>query len=252
MHSADFFRTTSPRGILEDYLTVNADVAERSTLLQLAPFALRRKIKKIGVETLFTNNPLTSHRHRCWFIWNTLRLAGLDRHWYADELNRGDLMWKGWVRRIQRNSTPEEREKWANLLYVRSFPDPSGSGKRGLKRLWTKGGGWPRTLGMSRILVMREHIYRPDCWYTHAIGESNLRLMEDELGVVCNPDKGIMPTQYHRAVEYVRARSKDFSGKRMTYKWIVWFFQMDIVIDGEVWWLRNGQMRRNSHKSIEW
>lgn len=249
MHSADFFRTTSPRRILEDYLDVNADVAGRDTLLQLAPFALYKKIGKHKIAGLFTINPRTARLHRCWFIWNTLRLAGLQEHWYAEELNRGDINWKKWVRRIGRRSTEEQREVWRKLLYVREFPEPNSKWP---ERYWTKGGSWCKTIGMTKILVMHEHLERPDCWYKKRIGEHGLRLIEDELMAICNPDKDIMPTQYHRAVNYVRARARDFTGMQMQMSWLPWFFQMDVVDEEDKWYQQNGRVARTHHRTIEW
>lgn len=249
MHSADFFRTTSPRLILEDYLKVNEGVASREVLTHLAPFALRNKIGRERVTQLFNIGPRTPVRHRPWFIWNSLRLAGLDRHWYAYELNHETLKWKGWVRRIERDSTEEERERWRKLLYVKSFPDPNNLPTQ---RYWTKGGSWHKNLGISEILVMRRHLERPDCWYKRVIREDRLKLIEQELWTICNPDKGIMPTQYHRAVNYVRSRVADFAGRPMSMKHLPWFFQMDVVDEEERWYQLNGRVARHCHLSIEW
>ena len=235
--------------VLEDYLDVNREAASRDVLLQLAPFALRPKIGQFGVEQLFSLNPVTPHRHRPWFIWNTLRLAGLDRHWYGYELNHETLRWKGWIRRIERDSTEEERAIWQRLLYRSTFPDPKS---RPPRFYWTKGGGWPKRIGMSKILVMREHLDRPDCWYKRLLGEDRLKMIERELWTVCDPDKGVMPTQYHRAVNYVRTRVADFAGRPMNWPQLPWFFQMDVTNEDNVWYQLNGRSGRNHHPSIEW
>jgi len=251
MRSVDFFRTTSPRLVLEDYLEVNADTAPRDTLLQLAPFALLWKIGQEEVGRLFTINPRTARIHRSWFIWNTLRLSGLEDHWYADEMNHGTLKYKGWIRRIERHGTDEQKDRWRRLLYNPAFPDPSSWNQT---RLWTKGGSWWKKLGMARILVMKEHLERPPHPYysTHGLNDENCRKIERELMAVCNPDHDIMPTQYHRAVRYLQSRTADFAGRPMRMEATPWFFQMNVTNEENRWYLLKGGRRRNHYVSIEW
>lgn len=246
--------------ILEDYIQLNKGVADRETLIQLAPFALYRKIGKERVSSLFPIQPNTPYHHRPWFIWNTLRLAGLERHWYADELNRGQLKWKGWIRRIEADSTQGERDRWQRLLYRGTFPDPK-SRERKEGNLWSKGGGWSPKLGMSRVLVLREHLVRdPPTWGTHQVmNEERIRRIEDEVMIRADPDRFLMPEAYWVAVLYVRDRWKDFTGRNLGWHFQPWFWQMDIQ-DEEGWWIqRDSKAHRGTrnrwkglHPSIDW
>lgn len=102
---------------------------------------------------------------------------------------------------------------------------------------------------------MHEHLERdPPTWGPYEVmDEDRIRMVEREVMVHADPDRFIYPEAYHLATHYVRARWKELTGKRLGWEKMPWFWQMDVVDEGGVWWQRSGHAARNHARlSIAW
>ena len=192
------------RAELEQYIRLNDDLP-RETVLQIAPFALYKTIGKQGVDDLFSGiRSSTVRNHYPWFWWQCLTLSNLDHLWFADELNDGKISARTWTRRIAVRTTPEEQALLLKRFYRRKFSLPRHRLKNketGQRMLWTKGGRWDERLGMTKILVLGEHLERKGYSLWASMLGDEIKVIETELRTVANPDKFIYPEAYKLAVK---------------------------------------------------
>jgi len=235
---------------LEQYIQLNDDLP-RDEVIQLAPFALSKKLKSKGISEMFSGiHPGTPKYHRPWFWWKALVLSGMDDLWFADEFNRGELSWRRWVYRILVRATDAQLETLLRRLYREKLWVPHAYTPK-LAYLWTKGGSWFSKDGMSRILVLKEHLERPDCYWKMILGDDLVRI-EKELMSVAHPDKMAYPQTYYNAIEYVRNRTKSRGGKRMGYGSLPWFFQQPLQREDGKWITMEGRLGRVKRRAIVW
>jgi hypothetical protein len=226
------------RAELEQYIQLNDDLP-RDVVMGLAPFALRTLLGREGIERMFSGiSPWTPGRHYPWFWWQVLSTTGLEDQWPADEFNHDETMtMRKFQRRLVSRSTPEQQTLLLKRIYREKIV-PSGS-HRPHMILWSKGGRWARSKGLSRILVLKEHIERDmDCWWGDRIG-NRMHLLEKEIMHIADPDKHIAPEAYFKACHYAKSRCRDMGGKRMSWKWLTWLFDMDIELEDGTWFRKD-------------
>lgn len=230
------------RGELEQYLSLNDDLP-RETVLQMAPFALYYRIGKKGIEDLFKGiRSATPYTHQSWFWWQCLVHSGRPDLWFADELNAGKIDLRTWRRRLIYFTTDEEEETLLRRFYKPEFDwnlwHPKKDPDSGRRMLWTKGGVWNEKNGMTKILVLRQHIERPrwpewgskDYLWPRKLTPEICRSFERDLWTHIDPDQHIYPEAYDLAVERVRNLTQPLSKLgRMEVVWASWFFQQRIL-----------------------
>jgi hypothetical protein len=214
----------------------------------MAPFALKFLAGKEGISRMFSGiHPRTPWVHFPWFWWQCLTLSGLDELWPADELNAGTLNMRGFFRRLVCRSGEERQKLLLRRLYRPHLSQPRNY-RHPRRSLWSKGGMWKKD-GMGKILVLKEHIERDlDTVWGRKLGLGNIRLIEKELMRIVDPDRLLVPEAYFLACNYVRSRTKELKGRRMDWKYLIWFFETDIQVEGQqIWWRKADWKKMNGY-----
>jgi len=254
----------SPTQALTLYKELNQDL-DRKVVMAMAPFALAHKVGRKNVERMFSGiNPTTPFRHRAWYYWNSLLLSGLQKHWAGHEMNHGKTNLQQWFRNIAVATDHDQQEVLLRRLFRPSlnyWPATDPMGRR--STYWTKGGNWPVSWGMSKILVLREHLERPQQWWS--VDPERMRLFERELMSLVDPDKVLQPEAYFRTLNYAQQRYPQIRGVKRNFSryQLPWLFQQEVQWEGKPTFIqrdpkshynsrRKGGYRRPKSYMIEW
>lgn len=252
--------------LLDEYEKLNDDLPE-STRRMMAIFVLAPKVGTEALEELFQCNlGQTPFRHRAWIWYMALRTSGLEPLWdeFAERHNRGDSM-QSCLRWLRSEAGDERWRLLSNRLGEVLFNDRAAldiykwhDRPQDGNSIWTKGGTWDRRNGMTKIIVLGEHIEREpyDVGYVQDLDPQELRTLESELYNLINPDKMLAPQARHLAVKYTRRRIADLAGwktRMPSYKTVSWFFQTEIQDpSGGAWLWKSWRQSAETGKRWDW
>jgi hypothetical protein len=223
------------RGELDQYLDFNSDL-DRELALAMAPFALRYVLRPEGIRRMFSNmQSTTPWYHTPWFWWQALVNSDLERLWPGEKLNTGEWTPMKWHTRLIVQTTEDEQKLLLRRLYKKKLYRTRADYPL-KKTLWSKGGKWYRSRGLDRILVLGENLDRPyKNWWSEKLTPW-FTVLEQELRSVANPDRLLAPHAYWQACEYIRERTRSLTGKKIHWRNLTWFFDMDIQQEDGRWW----------------
>lgn len=171
-------------------------------------------------------------RDPAWRWWNVLNYAGLEDYWNKfklrcelDGVRRGNTYLLGRL----------GRREYLDFLR-RAGVDPRNSHRSTSRHIWTKGGSWDLIHPMTTLLVRKKHLpLRPMFRRPHrSLGHKGVRLVEDELMRLIDPDSMLLLDARLRAIAYARSRINEicaYEAKRASAEVACWFFQCPIPSD---------------------
>lgn len=255
--------------LLAKYDELNKDIpkAERR---QLAVFVLARHVPVPLLEELF-ERPLgqTPRRHHSWMWWTAMRWSGLAQHWdeFAGRYNSGTDL-RDCLVRLRVRASDDEWDTFSRRLGCAIFThwtrlQPSHwKTPNGGRNYWSRGGVWDRRSGLTRIIVLGEHLERDHSFnrFSRALTPAAARLLEREVHNLVDEEALLHPDAVKMAVDYVRRRLPQLTGFRYptcSLQTVAWFFQSPVP-HSEGWWVKQDSPHKrrmhttNSRKILEW
>lgn len=221
------------REAIRRFETNNADLDSRTRRMMALGSITHHFGLRLMESALQQRIPLSFYRDQSWFYWNVLVLSHLDDHWPAFVELVGRKAVRGAAAYLKKNVSPEHYE----LFLRRSGRNPALSNRPTRHYVWTKAGTWPPG-PFTKLLVLQQHLPERTLVlpYQRRLGHAGVRLIEQELFTLLDPDVIFPHVARERAVRWVTMRIKDLTGHRAGAKVAAWFFQSAVPDkDGHVW-----------------
>ena len=215
------------RAALLRYEQQNQDLDQQTRrILGLA--AIGRYFGRTAMEHALGPLPTFPFRDWSWRWWNVLYHSGLASHWdtFVKDVALGGL--RKAAHRLRGSLSPAQY-----LLFLRrAGTNPHNHRRPSRVVTWTKGGTWDARSNFTQILILRRHLPgRPMVkFWQRKLGDAGVRLIENELMHLYDPDVQAPYEIKLQAVQYVRRRIAEMLNRRrpMSLEASAWFFQQTI------------------------